>query len=87
MSSTPAAGGEVDIVGNNFGPAGTAATVLIAGKTCNSPVVQGHTLISCTIDPGTGANLQVALTVGYNTVWGSFSYASTTSSSNFHLLL
>ena len=77
ISSAPTAGGEVDIAGLNFGPAGTSAAIIIAGKSCSSPVVQSHTLVSCTITSGTGANLLLQLTVGSSTVQGYFSYAGT----------
>ena len=54
-------GGIVEIRGTKFT---TGALVQIGGMICLNPVVKSSVLLTCTIPPGTGADLAVRVTVG-----------------------
>lgn len=64
-SSGPAAGGTTVIAtGNNFGPAGTSATVLIDGAPATNVIVTSHTSLSFVSPAGAGINNDVIVIVG-----------------------
>jgi hypothetical protein len=63
-SSGPTTGGTmVTLTGNNFGPAGTMASVTIDGVSCTEVVVTGHTILTFKTPAGAGINQNVIVTV------------------------
>ncbi|KAH3759085.1 zymogen granule membrane glycoprotein [Pelomyxa schiedti] len=63
-SSAKTEGGLVTLLGKNFGPLGTTATVTVAGVKYETGLVSvAHTQISFTINPGTGSSKVTQVTV------------------------
>jgi len=65
--TAPAIGGQLTITGSGFGPAGYQAYVFVSvgpfSRACTNVVVVSHTQITCTQSAGTGASLDVNVTV------------------------
>lgn len=63
--SGPTTGGTVvTAIGNNFGPAGTPASVMVGSVPATNVTVTGHSTLTFTTPPGTGVNVNLTITVG-----------------------
>ncbi|PRP76898.1 outer membrane autotransporter barrel domain-containing protein [Planoprotostelium fungivorum] len=75
-TSTNTTGGSITISGDNFGTDPTLISIIVGSDLqCTSiTMVTPHTTISCQLDPGTGINLPLYVTVNGSLGAGNYSY-------------